>query len=105
MKYVWKKEMPFAKIGDRVNVTQLAENKCHCENSRAEVLLCDNCIQKLIVDGWIEQIKPREFWINVYPTDHKFVPPDVVHKSEFGAKAGKINEECIETIHVREVID
>jgi len=42
--------------------------------------------------------EPREWWINVYPDDAKYVYCDVL-----AAQIGK-GSRCVETVHIREVL-
>ena len=65
MKYILVKDLPFAKAGAIVVVggyTKLIQVDGYTigdDNSKHRP-----SIQKLIEDGWIEEVKPREFYIN-----------------------------------------
>lgn len=62
MKYRLKKDLPFAKTGQEVreslNGIQIKRND---KSSEFWITLGDK--EKLIDEGWIEEVKPREFWV------------------------------------------
>ncbi len=64
-KYRLKKDLPFAKAGDEVEIINgepiFFKDGFHCDYSS---------IDDLLADGWIEEIKPREFLLHF--TDDTF---------------------------------
>ena len=65
MKYQWKKEVPFAKAGTKVHITSTG---CvpislfnHADGTGSDI--CIDSLPQLIADGWIEEVKPREWYV------------------------------------------
>jgi len=96
MKYRLKKDLPFAKAGEIVNYKDLGGDAINIELNG----LC--CYIPNIVKGfWIEEVKPREWWV----TEHRDHSAGIVRR----ISASKEEEpECIvtncEQIKVREVL-
>jgi len=70
MEYRLKKDLPFAKAGKEI---KFIRGNLEYPNITIE-LGTDNClrvwcgnIEPILDDGWIEEVKPREFEIAVFP--------------------------------------
>ena len=72
MKYRLKRDLPFAKAGDSVC---LKIDTCYSaqlitgfiKDPHHTIYLKDKSdLENLISEGWIEEVKPREIWINEY---------------------------------------
>ena len=70
-KYVLKKELPFAKIGDG-HILELSEMYCSLidkDNFRHPLSFGNELfregVERLIEEGWIEEVNPREWWVVV----------------------------------------
>ena len=66
MKYRLKKDLPFAKAGTMI------DDILHCRGiSTLSYIEIGNCrceldANKINIFDWIEEIKPREWWVNLY---------------------------------------
>lgn len=77
MKYKLKKDLPFAKAGDPVFLSCGAfVVKDPYQNGRVLYIEDSTHKDKLINEGWIEEVKPREFIIALRRADN--VPFDAV---------------------------
>ena len=106
-KYVWLKDVPFAKAGDEATVWFSDPNSSkHVQFKSGEKIsqIPLDELNHLLVDGWIKKVEPREFWINVYSPEQQLTDQFILHTSESLAKSSKVAK-CIETIHVREVTE
>ena len=71
-KYILKKDLPFAKAGIEIPIENLSLlipfNDIHLCGAKRHfsymVIAHEDDIPTLIKDGWIEEVKPREFYIN-----------------------------------------
>ncbi len=69
MKYKLKKDLPFAKAGDEVIINKYEDVTTVKGHRNGKIFysriaggqLHDECVLKK--QGWIEEIKPREFWL------------------------------------------
>ena len=109
MKYRLRKKLPFAEIGARVFF--LFNGKSQFQHTNGYDVIADGIrfwckesdIDKLLKEGWIEEIKPREFEVEFYKD------------GSFGLKNNRgdilmgimnsLQTDPIEIIKVREVID
>ena len=105
-KYVLAKDMPTAKKGtviERLGSTlYVRENNCLYNVSLSgESLECG--ISRLLHEGWIEEVKPLEIWVNQYhyPRSLPFGSP---HGSEKEAMK-YIGAGFIRTVHFIEAIE
>ncbi len=76
MKYRLKKDLPFAKVGEVIDmgICGTFEN-IHLRPNKTGECSEDN-LKMMLQDGWIEEIKPREWWV----TEHKDDPVGVVNR-------------------------
>ena len=76
MKYRLKKDLPFAKAGNDIQIIEMADDsKClqinydACFNTSGNLNYYRFPLTDAVAlreDGWIEEIKPREWWVNLY---------------------------------------
>ena len=71
MKYRLKRDLPFAKAGETVYAEEYGISVCdkridQLPNYRHTQDQVDAEVQRLISEGWIEEVKPREIWVNEY---------------------------------------
>jgi len=59
MKYKLKRELPFAKAGERITIDRINEKYSEIEKLGGNGLYCQ--ILHKDFDEWIEEVKPREF--------------------------------------------
>ena len=108
MKYKLKRDLPFAKAGTKIEY-RLKKDEHYAiflystdgdDPSTYWIgLECDNRdLAKMISEGWIEEIQPREFWIAEY---HNY--QGKVFYSEQNAQNSSNNLK--EVIKVREVLE
>ena len=93
MKYILKKDLPFAKAGETISYL-VNDGLTIRINNR----YCDICLANK--DEWIEEVKPREWWI----TEHRNEPVGITTRlsvSDTKPNACLVTE-C-ETFKVREV--
>ena len=100
-KYRLKKDLPFAKAGVEIEIG-CNNNYDELINSRKDkkpaiYLKGQVSLQNLLNDGWIEEVKPREFWIEVDPESGLSLHRDT--------KSEKKGYTFTELIKVREVIN
>jgi len=97
VKYRLKKDLPFAKAG-----AMLKNNNCvidedgknrYLSNWNEEI---EACTKRLLNDGWIEEVKPREWIIEVTKEQQYIRPADA---------KGRLYSSGSEIIKVREVIE
>ena len=101
MKYILKKDLPFAKAGAEV----VFNDKSLCFEVKSDRWSSDSGDYKfvghsnkssLIKDGWIEEVKPREWIIEVTKEQQYIRPADA---------KGRLYSSGSEIIKVREVIN
>jgi hypothetical protein len=63
MKYQLKKDLPFAKAGSPIKVYPEGSTPMILFDHINEVDVSEEFIPKLLDEGWIEEVKPREFWV------------------------------------------
>jgi len=69
MKYINKK-LPLLKVGEEIRYMNQDVSGVHCFESNG--LHCsESTLKKLISEGWIEEVKPREWW-EIERTDVSF---------------------------------
>ena len=97
MKHRLKKDLPFAKAGEEIKVND------DCDiwtvrplNIEIDCPLCD--IPKETRDEWIEEVKPREFYVELYKDSLK--PSDVSDNINYLREDARFT-----IIKVREVIE
>lgn len=97
MKYILKKDLPFAKAGDIIAVND-ESNIWTVRPISAEIdcPLCD--IPEDAIDEWIEEVKPRELYVELFR--HNLNPSDVATDRELLREDAKFT-----IIKVREVIE
>jgi hypothetical protein len=70
MKYRLKRDLPFAKAGEPVEVNEhgirVSDKYIDQFYHRVSQKKLDAEVQRLISEGWIEEVKPREIWVNEY---------------------------------------
>ena len=64
MKYKLKKDLPFVKAGELLSFTE--QTICIHTHRTFKYYFDRSELQNLISEGWIEEVKPREIWINLY---------------------------------------
>lgn len=108
MKHILKKDLPFAKIGAEVFSDMNPSKELNSDHNiacvKSEVSWLDEIIEigglrTLLDDGWIEEVKPREFFVNILKDSEKLF----IYHDEDIAKRGHAPTE--ETIKVREVLE
>ena len=64
MKYKLKKDLPMAKAGQEIHIVEQSNNYCFNMEiwDDAVVRIWYSDLGKLIADGWIEEVKPREWY-------------------------------------------
>lgn len=78
MRYRLKKELPFAKAGDEIHIGECI----YTDDMEAWAIGERGDLKKLIEDGWIEEVKPREWWVgeqvlmNEDITNTNYDPPE-----------------------------
>ena len=70
MKYCLKKDLPFTKAGAEVFVNDSAiwievKGEPYCRNLQQYREPIEEELQRLISEGWIEEVKPREWTVQV----------------------------------------
>ena len=64
-KYILKKDLPFAKAGTEVRIyTDLESEIDSIDILDNRVEISNMSDKQLLNEGWIEEVKPREFYIN-----------------------------------------
>lgn len=97
MKYRVKKDLPSHRAGTDVDVRVSHWDNMHF-NKDGIIQCSQEHLKELIADGFLEEIKPREFWVNVYNNYNAYV-----HLTKESAE--NISKSSCETIRVREVIE
>lgn len=120
-KYRLKKDLPFAKAGTEVKIDDkffvikkddfylVGLKLCRAaqENILVDLIIGHiDDLPTLISEGWIEEVKPREWWMNIYPknTQRSYLHPTrelAIH----GKTAGSGVRGDVETIRVQEVME
>lgn len=77
MKYKLKKDLPFAKAGTEIWVdntlsgwidAKIYEPQCGRKEYRVDKIMLGT-ITNLLIEGWIEEVKPREWEVNEWMGD------------------------------------
>ena len=116
-KYILAKDLPFAKRGTEVNVSG---DRIFVQRGKSKLEACIDALelwdstseniqkelQRLIDEGWIEEAKPREWFVGI--TDKNI--PCYIGDDKPDAKLNQLNGflfmgENISTIKVREVLE
>ena len=110
MKYRLKKDLPFADAGTEVwidntwtawiDANVYAPNYGVTEFETRKVMLGKS--STLVAEGWIEEVKPREWWLEVTPEQ---VYVRVINLDMLGNPREKLFSSGSELVKVREVID
>ena len=99
MKYKLKRDLPFAKAGKEV----FEDDASFYIEAEVGIIWCFAEIKdrhKLISEGWIEEVKPREWVINI-GDDGAAIFKD----GKMLFKFGRVDTPVIEKIKVRECLD
>ena len=64
MKYKLKKDLPFAKAGAEVTIKFSEAFTQAFDEKRTLWLKNENVLRELLLMDWIEEVKPREFYIS-----------------------------------------
>jgi len=103
MKYKLKRDLPFAKAGKEVKV-----NPTGCipfiNYSSGEFATTEEYVDKLLSEGWIEEVKPREWW-EIERTDVGFYYDDRFGSYEEAEGIRNSHYKNSRIIKVREVIE
>jgi hypothetical protein len=99
MKYILKKDLPFIKAGAEVE-SSISEGCIPVAIFKNNITVSKEYLIQLISDGWLEEVKPREWKINI-GTDGAAIFQD----NEILLKFGRIDTPLIKSIKVREVIE
>jgi len=98
MKYKLGKGLPFAKAGAEVYMAVGYNYICVKDHNGYEWYLgFQKELEKFIEDGWIEEVKPREFWISKMITRDKIYG---VFNTEFEANKAEPLSEIIKVMEV-----
>jgi len=103
-KYVLAKDLPNVKRGNIIetlsdsSVFVREDDSLHTLNRSLEKK--GNAIKRLLKDGWIEEVKPLEIWVNEY--EHKRYGSGYLTK-ELALEAQDPN--CNRTVHFIEAIE
>ena len=111
MKYKLKRNLPFAKAGTEIGLTPKGcipisihnfTDLPKCDVSPIDI--CEEYINELISEGWIEEVKPREFELHINNNSHCL---SACYKVGYGwlSKATHFNISGDEIIKVREVLN
>ena len=76
-KYVLAKDTPTAKKGDKIQIDELSVFVHNKWNGIECLFMINNPnnnvnaeIARLLKEGWIEEVKPLEVWVNLYSEDN-----------------------------------
>ena len=85
-KYRLKKDLPFNDKGSIVPTTIVNDQTADCYFlDNGEFVVTPENLKALVTQGWIEEIKPREFWVEINNATNKATdvgkgfPPDQTH--------------------------
>jgi len=97
MKYKLKKDLPFAKAGAEV-IIGTAGSIDLCQYNNGKVNIAENHIEHLVNEGWIEEIKPREFELHF---DETGAITYIVENNLMICKNGQSKSDSVKLIKVR----
>ena len=108
-KYILARDIPNVKKGAKVTV----DSSIYCEFSGNRVYLdkfpgllkpeeIQSELQRLINEGWIEEVKPSEGWVNIYENGYG---PYYLHFTKEEAESMAHKPTPIRTVKFREVTD
>ena len=100
MKYRLKKDLPFAKAGDKIFQDEI--NLKYYVNNNMGLFYVGSDINQLLSEGWIEEVKPREFYIEIRKSDG--VATDVYELIDASHNSANMIERY-DYIKVREVVE
>jgi len=104
MKFVLKKDLPFAKAGEALELTMTNRNIVEQFDDNARPVKCylakETTLQRLISEGWIVEVKPREVWQNVYDNNSASNYYQSKEKADDSAYPHRI--ECVHYVEVIE---
>ncbi len=95
MTYKLKRDLPFAKAGAEVFTDDVGVYIMYEEKDYSEAVMLDYNLDLdgLIKDGWIEEVKPREWWIvDCSEPAWLFTKDQMEIKKENGCKFIKVRE-------------
>ena len=102
-KYVLKRDLPFAKAGKSLNFMKTSSDQENFYLNDRTFFVSDAGFQKLIDEGWIEEVKPLEIWVNEFsnPTRHlgEYNYPTLKEAIE----VARFSDNCGRTVHFIEV--
>ena len=102
MKYILKKDLPFAKAGSEVT-----KEKLYVPNDPRECYLVDTYwgqryvigfVHDILTESFIEEVKPREWWVRILDENHIEITKNEIEL------AGWSFDRLSKIIKVREVI-
>jgi len=112
MEYKLKKDLPFAKVGDG-NKLIMSDKDCFLTDKDGwnhplcfgQELFKDG-VQRLLNEGWVEEVKPREWYEIIYKDQHYRVSDHPAFNDlETAQEEAKHCSKDLEVIKVREVIE
>ncbi len=101
IKYRLKKDLPFAKAGAEVTIG-VASSIGLYQYDNGKVNVAENQIEHLVNEGWIEEIKPREFELHF---DETGTITYIVENNLIICNNGQSNLDSVKLIKVREVLE
>ena len=99
MKYRLKRDLPFAKAGTVIDYVYHRRGTSTLSYIKIGDCRCELDADKINIFDWIEEIKPREFWVNLYD-----IGEGGIFKTKEAANTVASSGRT-EIIKVREVID
>ena len=63
MKYIWKRDLPFAKAGKIISFTEDSIVIDRDDTNSKKIYYNREDLDYLLSEGWIEEVKPRELWL------------------------------------------
>ena len=115
-KYILAKDLPFAKRGTEVNVSG---DRIFVQRGKSKLEACIDALelwdstseniqkelQRLIDEGWIEEVKPREFMLHFKKSNGEIYSiQDLTTKNGYNV-ISKFDGEGVDSIKVREVLE
>ena len=98
MKYKWKRDLPFAKAGTEISIGKSNKTDSCFYFHRKSLFMDDDTFEFLLSGGWIEEVKPREIWVNFYGDSY------FIHNTENDAKKYS-GIKCKETVKFIEAME
>jgi len=102
MRFKLKRDLPFAGAGNPLSYSVNDNSYIMVENACSGGLTNIGHYQDLLDMGWIEEVKPREWWLEVTPEQ---VYVRVINLDMLGNPREKLFSSGSELVKVREVID